>query len=308
LSVRGLPVRQHPYVGGDAGVVEDVERQGDDGLQPVVLDDPSPDVALTLPGVSGEQGTSVVDLGDPASERRVPLHLGELVRQEEHLAVAAAGDEGVLRVVAVLDQEPGIAHVLLAAHAREVRLPALAVGRVGEHEVELAGREGVVRERGMLRPADDVVGGRALTLEQQVSLADGVGLGVDLLAEEVRGDRLAALGGERLEHVLGHGEDAARTAGAVVEGVGSGLEPVGHGQEDEVRHQLDRVARREVLAGLLAVLLVEAADQPLEDRAHAVVVEAGVLHAAVFVHYRFGPQVDVGRGQLLDQRAECVGP
>ena len=69
--VRGLPVRQHPDVGGDAGVVEHVERQGDDGFQPVVLDDPTPDVALALAGVAGEQGTAVVDLGDSAAERRV---------------------------------------------------------------------------------------------------------------------------------------------------------------------------------------------------------------------------------------------
>ena len=126
----------------------------------------------------------------------VPLHLGELVGQEEHLAVAAAGDEGVLGVVAVLDLKARIVHVLLAAHALEVRLPALAVGRVREHEVELAGWEGVVRESGVFRAADDVVGGLAFALEQQVGLADGVGLRVDLLAEEVGGDLLAALGGE----------------------------------------------------------------------------------------------------------------
>ena len=82
---------------------------------------------------------------------------------------------------------------VLAAHAFEVALPALAVGRIGEHEVELAGAEGVVGERRVLRAADDVVRRVALALEQQVGLADGVGLGVDLLAVEVRGDLLAVL-------------------------------------------------------------------------------------------------------------------
>ena len=48
----------------------------------------------------------------------------------------------------------------------------------------------------MLGASDDVVGGVALALEEQVGLADGVGLGVDLLAEEVRGDVLPVLGGE----------------------------------------------------------------------------------------------------------------
>ena len=69
LAVLGLAVGQHPDVGGDAGVVEHVERQGDDGLQPVVLDDPAADVALALAGVAGEERRAVVHLGDAAAER-----------------------------------------------------------------------------------------------------------------------------------------------------------------------------------------------------------------------------------------------
>ena len=83
---------------------------------------------------------------------------------------------------------------LLAAHALQVGLPALPVRRVGEHEVELAGREGVVGEGGMLRPSDDVVGSLPLPLEQEIGLADRVGLGVDLLSVEVGGHLLALLG------------------------------------------------------------------------------------------------------------------
>ena len=119
--------------------------------------------------------------------------LREHVGQEEHLAVAGAGDERVLGVAGVLDDEARVLDPVLAAHALEVALPALAVGRIGEHEVELARREGVVRERRVLRAADDVVRRLALALEQQVGLADGVGLGVDLLAVEVGGDLLAVL-------------------------------------------------------------------------------------------------------------------
>ena len=235
------------------------------------------------------------------------LHLGELVGEEQHLAVAGAGDQGVFRIAAMLDHEAWVAHVLLSAHVLKVGLPALAVGRVGEHEVELAGREGVAGERRVLRPAHDVVGGLALALEEEVGLADGVGLGVDLLAVEVGGDLLAALGGELLQGLLGHGQHAAGTAGAVVEQIGAGFDRVSDGQEDELRHQPHGVARGPVLARLLVVLLVEAAHQLLEDRAHAVVVEAEVAHAAVGVHHRVGAQVDVGRGELLDQRAERVG-
>jgi hypothetical protein len=50
-----------------------------------------------------------------------------------------------------------------------------------------------------------------------------------------------------------------------------------------------------VLARLLVVLLVELADQLLEDRAHRVVVDAGRR------------QVDLGIEELVDQRAERVG-
>jgi hypothetical protein len=100
----GLAVGEHPDVGGDAGVVEHVQRQGDDGFQPVVLDDPAADVALALAGVAGEQGRAVVDLGDAAAQRALvwPFILAQLVDQEHELAVAGAGDEGEVRVAGVV--------------------------------------------------------------------------------------------------------------------------------------------------------------------------------------------------------------
>ena len=197
---------------------------------------------------------------------------------------------------------------VLAAHALEVALPALAVGRIGEHEVELARREGVVGERRVLRAADDVVRRLALALEQQVGLADGVGLGVDLLAVEVRGDLLAVLRGE-LPAASPRRRSACRRCRRRRRRAGRCRTRSGRrsGRKISVRHQLHGVARRPVLAGLLVVLLVEAADQLLEDRAHGVVVEAGMLDRAVAVQDRVGAEVDVGSRELLDQRAEGVG-
>ena len=52
-----------------------------------------------------------------------------------------------------------------------------------------------------------------------------------------------------------------------------------------------------MLAGLLVVLLIEAAHQLFEDRAHRVVVDPGVRRWA---------QVDRGVRELLNQRPECV--
>ena len=58
--------------------------------------------------------------------------------------------------------------------ALHVGLPALAVRRIGQHEVEPPRRERVVGQRGVLRAAHDVVGGLALAFQQQVGLADGL--------------------------------------------------------------------------------------------------------------------------------------
>ena len=55
FPVGGFAVGQYPDVRGDAGVVEHVQGQGDDSLEPVVLDDPAPDVGFALAGVAGEE-------------------------------------------------------------------------------------------------------------------------------------------------------------------------------------------------------------------------------------------------------------
>jgi len=62
-----------------------------------------------------------------------------------------------------------------------------------------------------------------------------------------------------------------------------------------------------VLTRLLVVLLTEAPNQLLEDRAHAVVVKAGMSDGTVSVLHPGEAEIDVGRGELLDERAEGVG-
>ncbi len=146
LPVRGLAVAQHPHVGGDAGVVEQVQRQRDQGFDPVVLDQPAADVAFALAGVAGEQRRTVVHLGDAAAQRRAVVHLRRHVDEEEHLAVTGAGDQRQLFAF-VHDLESRVTHAVLAAHRLKVLLPTLAVGRVGDHEVEFLAREGIVRQR-----------------------------------------------------------------------------------------------------------------------------------------------------------------
>ena len=79
------------------------------------------------------------------------------------------------------------------------------------------------------------------------------------------------------------------------------------GRKTSPGHQLHSVPWRPVLPRLLVVLLVEAPDQFLEDRTHAVVVQAGMPNRTVGVLYRVGTQVDFRRGQFLDQCAKGIG-
>ena len=232
------------------------------------------------------------------------LHLAQHVGQEHHLAVAGTGDEGVLRIAVVLDHEAEIVDPALAAHALQIGLPALAVGRIGEHEVELAGGECVRGERGAVPDVGRFV---ALSLQDEIGLADGVGLRVDLLSVEVHRRFLAPFAGELHQSLLGHGKHPAGAAGAVVDQVGPGLDLIGDRHEYEMGHQPHDVARGEVLASLLVVLLVEAPDELLEDRAHSVVVQTFQTYGAVPVQDGAWAEVDRAVQEFLQQRSECVG-
>ena len=123
----------------------------------------------------------------------------------------------------------------------------------------------------------------------------------------MRGDLFALRGGELAQSLFSHGQHTAGAAGAIVQQIGSRFDFLGNGQEDQLCHQLDGVARRPVLTRLFVVLLVETAHQFLEDRAHGMVVEAGMLDRTIAVDDRSRAEVDVGRKQLLNQRTQCIG-
>ncbi len=151
-----------------------------------------------------------------------------------------------------------------------------------------------------------VVGFHPLALEDEVGLADGVGFGVDLLAVEVDRNLLAVFGSELRQRLFGNGQHPAGAARAVVDQVGAGPDRVGDRHEDQARHELYDVARGEVLAGLLVVLLVEAPDELFEDRAHPVVVQALQAHGAVPVQDGPGAEVDRIVQEFLEQEAQRV--
>jgi uncharacterized membrane protein YcjF (UPF0283 family) len=87
-----------------------------------------------------------------------------------------------------------------------------------------------------------------LALDHHVRAADGVGLGVVVLAEDLQ----AGVGVELAQVLLGDREHAARAAGRVVERLDDALggQHVAVLAEQQVDHQPDDLARREVVAGL----------------------------------------------------------
>ena len=62
-----------------------------------------------------------------------------------------------------------------------------------------------------------------------------------------------------------------------------------------------------MLAGLLVVVLVEAAHQVLEDRSHRVVVQPGESDGAVGVQDSFGGEIDLGCEETVHDVAQDVG-
>ena len=132
----GLLVGQHPDVGGDAGVVEDVQRQGDDGFEPVVFQYPTADIALSLPRIACEQCRAVVYQRNAAAKRRVVLHLLQLVHQEHELPIARSSDKLELRVTRVVNDETRIVKTFLATHSLQISLPTFAIRGVRDHEIE----------------------------------------------------------------------------------------------------------------------------------------------------------------------------
>ena len=128
-----------------------------------------------------------------------------------------------------------------------------------------------------------------LALDHHVRLADGVGRGVDLLAQQVHlGGRVQ--GGDL---VVRHGEHAAGAGRGVVhlaDQAGDGEVRIIREQQGD--HEVDDLARGEVLTRGLVGGLRELADQLLEDVTHLVVAD--------------GVRVEVGLGEVLEDLQQQV--
>ena len=107
-----------------------------------------------------------------------------------------------------------------------------------------------------------------LVAQQHLRAAGRPRLGVELLAEQVD----LGLRVDGLDVVLRRGQHAAGAAGRVedVDDLALAGDRVLVRRDQQVDHQLDDLARGEVLAGGLVGVLVELPDQVLEDVAHVV--------------------------------------
>ena len=139
-------IAQHPDVGGDAGVVEELLRQGNERVEQVVLQHETPDLALAAAGVAGEEGRPVHDDGHAAAAGVGRLHVGDHVQQKEQLAIADARQAGG-KAAAGRGGRRG--------HRILVPLPILAVGRIGDQIVEIAPGVAILGQRAA---EEDVVG------------------------------------------------------------------------------------------------------------------------------------------------------
>ena len=299
-----LAVGQHPDVGGDAGVVEELLRQGDDGFQPVVLQNPAADFALAAAGIAGEERRAVHDDGHAAAALVRRLHPAEHVLQEEQLPVADARQAGA--------EAPAYAALGFALDGRPdpSSIPCRrADWRAGNRSAgRRAGRCESVLPNVMFsasRPS-------ALFMYRS-----------DLHTAKVSGltswpyRYTSALRVDLGDAVLGDRQHAARAAARVVDGA----DDVVLAQRSQVRrqqqvhHQADDLARGEVLAGVLVERLVERADQFLEDGAHLVVgdrVGVQVDRLEALHHQEEQPGlVQLGDGvvevELLQHLAHVVG-
>ena len=164
--------------------------------------------------------------------------------------------------------------------------PVDAEGGIGEHVVELVGVELIVTEGVAELDAADI-----LPLDQHIRFANGIGFGVQFLAEGAH----HRLGIEFVDVFHAAGEKAARPRRRVVDGADDAVP----GQRLVVFHkdqrggETDDIARGEVLPGGFIGTFSKAPDQLLEDQTHLVVGDC--LGA------------EIGVGKLLHHLVKQVG-
>jgi len=143
FSAGPLAVGDHPDVGGDAGVVEELLGQGDQRFQQIVFQDVAADLAFATAGIPLNSGEPFMMIArrEPAILRI--LGVREHVQQKEKLAVADARQSR-----SEATRGPALT---LGADGIFVALPVLAVGWIGDQVVETLAGVVIGRKRGCRR-------------------------------------------------------------------------------------------------------------------------------------------------------------
>src|SRR5690606_3851646 len=85
-----LAVGEYPDIGADAGVVEHIGWQADDGLDQIILQHIATDFALATARAAGKQRRTVEHNAKPAASILGRAHLGNQMQQEQHGAIGYA--------------------------------------------------------------------------------------------------------------------------------------------------------------------------------------------------------------------------
>ena len=166
----GFAVADDPYIGADAGVVEHVGGQADDGFDQIVFQHIAADLALAGTCAACEQRRAIEHDTEAAAAIHGGTHLGHEVQQKQQRTVADTRQAGAEATV------KSLLFGFLADFLFDF-LPLNAERRIGEHVVEHLAVQAV----GGKRIAENDVGD-VLALDEDVGLADGIGLGVQLLS------------------------------------------------------------------------------------------------------------------------------
>ena len=176
-------------------VVEQVGRQGDDRLQPVVLQNPAADLRFARASAAVEQRRAGQHDTNTATAQLKRFALGQQVHQEQQRTIAHARQTGTEAsgeaLLAVLSL-----HLLLHV------LPLHAERRVGQAVVELLMGQVIVRQS---IAELDVAG--VVALDQLVRYGDGIGLRVQLLGVRHQ----AGIGVPLVDLLDGRGQESAST-------------------------------------------------------------------------------------------------
>ncbi|MNR48146.1 hypothetical protein D3C85_1673450 [compost metagenome] len=83
LARSGFVVAEYPHIGGDAGVVEHVRRQRDDGFDQIVLQQVAANLRLTRTRAAGKPRRAVEDDTDARATVARVTHLADQVQQKQ---------------------------------------------------------------------------------------------------------------------------------------------------------------------------------------------------------------------------------